>query len=162
MTRGMAQKTLDLIEHSRRILTEIKPTTVRGVAYQLFTRGLIENMGRKCVANVSRMIVIAREKGIIPWEWIVDDTRSGRGFPKWNGLEDFGELVVSQYRKDFWQRQDSWIKVFSEKGTIVGIVQPVLAEFAVSYQILHGFGSATSLHDVAQESLRGELYLQSL
>jgi hypothetical protein len=161
-SRGMSQRNLGLIEHSRRILAEIQPTTVRGVAYQLFTRGLIENMGRKCVANVSRMIVIAREKGIIPWSWIVDDTRNEMYFPKWNGLEDFGELVVSQYRKDFWQRQDSWIKVFSEKGTIVGIVQPVLAEFAVSYKILHGFGSATSLHDVAQESLRGERDLEIL
>ena len=47
--RGMSQKNLDLIEHSRRILAEIQPTTVRGVAYQLFTRGLIENMGNKCV-----------------------------------------------------------------------------------------------------------------
>jgi hypothetical protein len=158
----MSQKNVGLIEHCRSILAEIQPTTVRGVAYQLFTRGLIENMGRKCVANVSRMIVIAREKGIIPWSWIVDDTRNEMYFPKWNGLEDFGELVVSQYRKDFWQRQDSWIKVFSEKGTIVGIVQPVLAEFAVSYKILHGFGSATSLHDVAQESLRGERYLEIL
>jgi hypothetical protein len=158
----MSQKNLDLIEHCRSILAEIQPTTVRGVAYQLLIRGLIENMGRKCVASVSRMIVIAREKGIIPWSWIVDDTRNEMYFPKWNGLEDFGELVVSQYRKDFWQRQDSWIKVFSEKGTIVGIVQPVLAEFAVSYKILHGFGSATSLHDVAQESLRGERYLEIL
>jgi len=41
--RGMAQKSLDLIEHSRNILAELHPTTVRGVAYQLFTRGLIEN-----------------------------------------------------------------------------------------------------------------------
>src|ERR1700732_4363757 len=160
--RGRAQKSLDLIEHCRSILAEIQPTTVRGVAYQLFTRGLIENMGRKCVANVSRMIVIAREKGIIPWSWIVDDTRNEKYFPKWNGLEDFGERVVSQYRKDFWQRQDSGIKCFSEKGTVVGMVQPVLAEFAVSYKILHGFGSATSLHDVAQESLRGERYLEIL
>jgi hypothetical protein len=159
--RGMAQKSLDLIEHCRNILAEIQPTTVRGVAYQLFTRGLIENMGRKCVANVSRMVVVAREKGIVPWSWIVDDTRNEMYFPKWNGLEDFGEHVVSQYRSNFWQHQDSWIKV-SEKGTVVGIVQPVLAEFAVNYKILHGFGSATSLHDVAAESLTGERYLEIL
>jgi hypothetical protein len=134
---------------------------VRGVACQLFTRGLIENMGRKCVANVSRMIVVARERGIIPWSWIVDDTRREKYFPKWNGLEDFGEHVVSQYRSNFWQHQDSWIKV-SEKGTVVGIVQPVLAEFAVNYKILHGFGSATSLHDVAAESLTDDRYLEIL
>ena len=93
--RGMARKNLDLIEHSRRILAEIHPTTVRGVAYQLFTRGLIESMGGKCVHNVSRMIVKARENGTIPWDWIVDDTRREMYFEKWNGLEDFGEHVVS-------------------------------------------------------------------
>lgn len=158
----MAQKSLDLVEHARSILAEIHPTTVRGVAYQLFTRGLIENMGTACVRNASRMIVIARENGTIPWSWIVDDTRREMYFQKWNGLEDFGEHVVSQYRSNFWQHQDSWIKVFSEKGTIIGIVQPVLAEFAVNYKILHGFGSATSLHDVASESLTDDRHLEIL
>jgi hypothetical protein len=160
--RGMAQKNLDLIEQSRSILAEIKPTTVRGVAYQLFTRGLIENMGDKCVRNVSRMIVIARERGIIPWEWIVDETRQEERVSSWNGLGDFGETIVRGYRKDFWRRQDSWIKVFSEKGTVGGIVRPVLDEFAVGFQVLHGFGSATSLHDVAEESLAGDRSLEIL
>jgi hypothetical protein len=160
--RGMAQKSLDLIEYCRRILAEIHPTTVRGVAYQLFTRGLIENMGSKCVRNVSRMIVIAREKGIIPWEWIVDETRQEERVSSWNGLGDFGETVTRAYRKDFWQHQDSWIKVFSEKATVGGIVRPVLDEFAVGFQVLHGFGSATALHDVAEESLTGERPLEIL
>jgi hypothetical protein len=160
--RGMAQKNLDLIEQSRNVLAEIHPATVRGVAYQLFTRGLIESMGRKCVANVSRMIVIAREKGTIPWEWIVDQTRQEERVSSWDGLGDFGETIVRGYRKDFWQHQKSWVKVFSEKATVGGIVRPVLDEFAVGFQILHGFGSATSLHDVAQESLRGERYLEIL
>jgi len=160
--RGMAQKSLDLIGHSRCILAAVHPTTVRGVAYQLFTRGLIEDMGEKCVRNVSRVIVIAREKGIIPWSWIVDETRQEARVSSWGGLGDFGETVVREYRKDFWQRQDSWIKLFSEKATVGGIVRPVLNEFAVSFQVLHGFGSATALHDVAQESLTGERCLEIL
>ena len=53
----------------------------------------------------------------------------------------------------FGSHQKSWIKVFSEKATVGGIVRPILDEFAVSFQVLHGFGSATSLHDVAEESL---------
>ncbi|HEV7910209.1 MAG TPA: hypothetical protein VGP28_03795 [Methylocella sp.] len=159
---GMAQKSIDLIDHSYRILAAMHPATVRGVAYQLFTRDLIENMGDKCVRNVSRMIVIAREKGIIPWEWIVDETRQEERVSSWNGLGDFGETVVRGYRKDFWQHQDSWIKVFSEKATVGGIVRPILDEFAVGFQVLHGFGSATSLHDVAEESLTGERYLEIL
>ena len=159
---GMAQKSIDLIDHSYRILAAMHPATVRGVAYQLFTRDLIENMGDKCVRNVSRMIVIAREKGIIPWEWIVDETRQEGRVSSWNGLGDFGETVVRGYRKDFWQHQDLWIKVFSEKATVGGIVRPILDEFAVGFQVLHGFGSATSLHDVAEESLTGERYLEIL
>jgi hypothetical protein len=91
--RGMSQKNLDLIEHCRRILAEVNPTTVRGVAYQLFTRGLIDNMGVKCVRNVSRMLVIARENGTIPWSWLVDETRNEEWSPSWNGLEDFGETL---------------------------------------------------------------------
>jgi hypothetical protein len=160
--RGMAQKSLDLIEHARRILAEIQPTTVRGVAYQLFTRGLIESMSEKCVRNVSRMIVIARESGIVPWAWIVDETREEETISSWNGLDDFGETITRAYRKDFWQHQDSWIKVFSEKATIGGVVRPVLNEFAVGFQVLHGYGSATSIHDVAVESLTGDRFLEIL
>ena len=91
--RGMAQKSLDLIEHSRRILAAIQPTTVRSVCYQLFTRGLIEDMGRGSTHNVSRLLVVARESGIIPWEWIVDETRQEERASSWNGLGDFGERV---------------------------------------------------------------------
>jgi hypothetical protein len=53
--RGMSQKSIDLIEQSRSILAAIHPTTVRGVAYQLFTRGLIESMGDKCRTSPLRL-----------------------------------------------------------------------------------------------------------
>jgi hypothetical protein len=150
--RGRSQKNIDLIEHSKRILAEIKPSTSRGVAYQLFTRGLIENMGSKCVENVARQIVLAREEGLIPWRWIVDETRWEERSNSWDCLGDFGESVTSQYRKDFWQHQSAWLKVFSEKSTIGGVIRPVLSRFAVPFQIMHGYGSATSLHNVAEVS----------
>lgn len=78
--RGMAQKSLDLIESCRRILAELQPTTVRGVCYQLFTRQLIPNMSRNETAKVSRLLVTAREKDIVPWAWIVDERARLRGF----------------------------------------------------------------------------------
>jgi hypothetical protein len=160
--RGMSRANLDLIEASWEILEDVQPTTVRGVAYQLFTRGLIENMGVKCVKNVSRLLVIAREQGIVPWEWIVDETRQEERISSWNGLGDFGETVVRGYRKDFWKHQDSWLKVYSEKATIGGVVRPVLNEFAVGFQVLHGYGSATALHDVAEESMTDDRILEIL
>jgi len=154
--RGMAQKSIDLIEHSRRILVEIQPSTSRGVAYQLFTQGLIENMGDKCVRNVARLLVVAREAGTIPWAWIVDETRGTEGIMTFGTVADFGERMTRGYRKDFWQHQTAWIKVVSEKSTVAGVVRPVLRRFAVDFQVMHGYGSATSLYDMAWQSMEDE------
>jgi hypothetical protein len=105
---------------------------------------------------------VARERYDIPWSHIVDETRQEEAVSTWNGLGDFGEAVTRSYRRDFWQRQKSWIKGVSEKATIGGVVRPVLNEFAVNFQVLHGFGSATSVYDVAQESINGDKLLQIL
>ncbi len=42
--------------------------------------------------------------------------------------------------------------MISEKATIGGVIRPVLREYAVGFQVMHGYGSATSLHDLAQDS----------
>jgi hypothetical protein len=41
--------------------------------------------------------------------------------------------------------------VWPEKGTIGGVLQPVLDEYAVGFRVMHGFGSATIVHDVAED-----------
>ena len=39
--------------------------------------------------------------------------------------------------------------MWSEKGTIRGVLAPVLNQYAVGFRVMHGFSSATSVHDVA-------------
>ena len=36
---------------------------------------LIENMGKGCTDRVSAQLTWAREQGLIPWQWVADDTR---------------------------------------------------------------------------------------
>ena len=55
------------------------------------------------------------------------------------------------YRRDFWNDQPERVEVWSEKGTIRGVLQPVLDEYGVGFRVMHGFGSATTLHDVAED-----------
>jgi hypothetical protein len=150
--RGMAQKSLDLIDACKSILAEIQPTTVRSVCYQLFTRGLIESKSRNETAKVSRLLVVARENGSIPWDWIVDETREAERVSGWKGLGDYSETILRSYRRDFWELQPERIEVWSEKGTVRGVLSPVLNRFAVTFRVLHGFGSATSVHEVAIET----------
>ena len=45
------------------------------------------------------------------------------------------------------------VEVWSEKGTVRGTVAPVLNEYGVTFRVMHGYGSATSIHGIAQETL---------
>ena len=86
MPRGKAQKTLDLIDAMAEITEAAQPITVRGVAYKLFTRGLIPSMAKKETDKVSRHLTYAREQGIIPWEWIVDETHAAEYVNTWSSV----------------------------------------------------------------------------
>jgi hypothetical protein len=61
-----------------------QPITGRGIGYKLFVAGLIPDMSRKSMAKVYRLLKEAREEGIIPWDWIVDETRGEERSASWN------------------------------------------------------------------------------
>ena len=59
--------------------------------------------------------------------------------------------VARWYRRDFWQQQRVRVEVWSEKGTVRGVLQPVLDEYGVGFRVMHGFGSATAINDVCED-----------
>ena len=73
--RGMGQRSLDLINAMYAIGETAQPITGRGIGYKLFAAGLIPSMARREMQRVYRLLTEARERGIIPWDWIVDETR---------------------------------------------------------------------------------------
>lgn len=150
--RGKAQRSLELIGAATDILQEIRPASVRAVCYQLFNAKLIPDMGKLSTGKVSKQLVYARENGLIPWSWIVDETRQVEGHAVWNSLESRIDMVVQYYRRNNWQEQPNRVEVWSEKGTVRGTVWPVLEKYGVAFRVLHGFGSATVLTSVAQRS----------
>ena len=40
--------------------------------------------------------------------------------------------------------------MWSEKGTVRGVLHPVLDQFGIGFRVMHGFGSATTINDVSQ------------
>lgn len=85
MPRGLAKKTLALIAIAHELLSRIQPATVRGVCYQLFIDGKhIPNMSKPSTDRVSKALTKAREKGMVPWAWIVDETREIEHLPASN------------------------------------------------------------------------------
>lgn len=149
--RGMAQRSLELIEAMHAIAEAAEPITGRGVGYKLFSAGLIPSMARAEMQRVYRLLTIARERGEIPWEWIVDETRRIERTPTWNDPEEFANCAIRSFRLDNWKQQPVRCEVWSEKGTVRGVLQPVLDHYAVGFRVMHGFASATAVYDAAQD-----------
>ncbi|MCB1751013.1 MAG: hypothetical protein KDI74_04755 [Gammaproteobacteria bacterium] len=160
--RGQAKATLDFIEACTEILKVEQPTSVRAVAYRLFTQGVIPNMGRNSTNKVSRILTTAREDGIIPWEWIVDETREAERVNTWSNSDQIIRATVNGYRRDYWQSQPEWVEVWSEKGTVRGILAPVLDKYGITFRVMHGYASATVMQDIASETRQADKRLTVL
>jgi hypothetical protein len=155
--RGLAKASLELIEVMYAVAEAAQPITGRGIGYKLFTRGLIPSMSNQNMQRVYRLLKEARERGMIPWEWIVDETRALERTASWDHPTEFVDSMRRSYRRNFWVQQPRRVEVWSEKGTVRGVLAPVLDEYGVGFRVLHGFSSATTVHDVAQDDDGREL-----
>jgi hypothetical protein len=149
--RGRAQRSIDLIDAMYEAAEAAQPITGRGIGYKLFTAGLIPSMALKEMRRVYRLLREGREEGIIPWKWIVDETRELERVSSWSDPASFVRCVSRSYRRDFWQQQPKRVEVWSEKGTVRGVLQPILDHYGVGFRVMHGFSGATSVYDIAQD-----------
>jgi hypothetical protein len=149
--RGRAQRSNDLIDAMYAAAKKANPITGRGIGYKLFTAGLISSMARSEMQRVYRLLKEAREEGKIPWDWIVDETRAIERVATWSDRAEYARDVARSYRRDFWEQQPHRVQVWSEKGTVRGVLDPVLDEYAVGFLSVHGFSSATAAHDIAED-----------
>lgn len=150
--RGMAAHNLTLLEHAVAIVEKMQPINVRGVAYQLFVQGALSSMALGNTQKVSKLLVYAREQGLIDWDDIVDESRQMERPLSFRNLSHFAAALKHSFRRDFWETQPYCVQVWSEKSTAGGILRPLLDRYGIPFLIVHGFGSATSVHDAADYS----------
>jgi hypothetical protein len=146
---GHGARSLDLIRGDVRRAEAAQPITGRGIGYKLFTAGLIlQWRAQKCSACTAAKE--AREGA----------TSRGSGSPTrpapWSGRHlgrsaEYARCVAQSYRRDFWNQQPHRVQVWSEKGTVRGVLGPVLDRYAVGFLPVHGFSSATAAHDIAED-----------
>jgi hypothetical protein len=148
---GMGQKSLALIAAMVRIVEAAQPITGRGVGYKLFVQKLIASMKTQDMQRVYRLLKEAREQDIIPWGWIVDESRQLEKTASWNDPDAYVDTMINSYRREYWNQQPVRVEVWSEKGTVRGVLRPVLDQYGVGFRVVHGFASATIVHDVAED-----------
>ena len=156
--RGMAQQSLDLIDAMYAAAEAAQPITGAASATSCSRSGLIPSMATKRhAAGVSPAAGVRASGAIIPWEWIVDETRAIERVSTWADPAEYARCVAQSYRRDFWDQQPHRVQVWSEKGTVRGVLAPVLDHYAVGFFPVHGFSSATAAHDIAEDDDGREL-----
>jgi hypothetical protein len=101
---------------------------------------------------VYRLLKEEREYGTIPWELIVDETRGIERTATWDNLAEFAKHMTVAYQRDNWDQQPHRVEVWSEKGTVRGVLRPVLDKNGIGFRVMHGFSSATAVYDAAMSN----------
>jgi hypothetical protein len=151
-TLGLKKRTL--IDAAYAFLENEHPAQGRSVGYHLFNNKFIASMSE--IDLVYGALGDARERGLIPWGWVTDETRPLEREPQWDDPKEFLVNTFSQYRKDFWQHQPRTIEVWVEKAGRIGAIKPVLDEYGVPYIAVGGFASKDMVHLAAERIARSK------
>jgi len=152
MGRGRSATTYTLLSRAREILETIQPCSVRAVAYQLFTRGLIPSMEKTETNRISALLTWAREEDEIPFDWIVQEGRAIERVATWDDPAAYARAVQASYRRNKGAGQARDVIVVSEKGTVRGTLTPVLDTYEVNFLPVGGHTSTTRIHELAEQA----------
>jgi hypothetical protein len=153
MGRGLHLRTREIVEVAHDILSEQQPMTLRQLFYRLVSVPLLANTPGD-YSKLSRILTGARERGEIPYEWIVDRSRQTYSVDAWHDPAAYADSVRISYRRNYWQDQPAHVEVWTEKDAIIGSIKPVADRWGVTIRVTRGFMSTTRVHEIAETFAR--------
>jgi hypothetical protein len=136
------------------IAKEQQPLIVRAVFYQAVVRGIVDKTqaGYKMVQTD---LTLMRKSGEMPYEWIVDNTRSIVEPYAYNGVADALGQLSDSYSVNLWKDADCLVIMFLEKDGLSGVIENITLDCGVPLIPVRGYSSLSFLYKVAQR-LRDE------
>ena len=145
------------------IVKAMRPMTVRQVYYQATVRGIIEKT-EAGYTKVQTDLVLMRKIGLLPYEWLADNTRWQRKPTTFNSVQDALDDTARFYRKALWNEVDAYVEVWLEKDALAGVILPVTTKYDVPLMVARGYASLSFLHSAAEyiNSLDCPVYIYHL
>ena len=131
------------------ILSDDHPQTVRQVFYALTVRGVIAKAEIEYKRTVIRLLVEMREAGIIPLDWLADNTRWQRKPTTFTGIEACLNSPSTCYRRDLWAAMPVYVEVWCEKDALAGVLMEETKTYDVPLMVAKGYASLSFLHSAA-------------
>jgi hypothetical protein len=105
------------------------PTNARFLYYELVQRGQLSKQhtgARRPEQNLHDALIDLREEGRVPWEWIIDETRSVEDYTGYRSVKE-GVLARLPYIKlDPWRGRAPLI--LTESRSLAGVLRSVVGE----------------------------------
>jgi len=131
------------------IVKAMKPATVRQVFYQATVRGIVEKT-EAGYTKVQTDLVQMRRSGLLPYEWLTDNTRWQRKPRTFDSVEQALINTAKFYRKNLWADADSYVEIWLEKDALAGVVYPITSMYDVPLMVARGYASLSFLHTAAE------------
>jgi transposase len=132
------------------IAEDQQPMTARAVFYQAEVKGVVgkDHSGYKMVVADLKIL---RRSGQMPYEWIVDTTRSENRYLTHDSPAEALDYAARAYRKSLWTDADCDVQIWLEKAALEGVIEGVTHEYDVPLMVARGYGSLSFLHRAAMD-----------
>jgi hypothetical protein len=126
-----------LAEHER---DGALPTSNRFLFYELVQRGLISKQrqtpGRRPDQDMNDALTSLREDGSVPWEWIVDETRSMDSYSGHASIKEGLEARLKYVRLDPWAGDVPL--TLTESRSLAGVLRDLCIDYCVDIAATNG------------------------
>jgi hypothetical protein len=126
-----------------------RPVSVRQCFYHLVSKGLVEKTDNAYRGVVCKRLGILRDDGLLPWEYVADNTRWVRQPLTFSGAPEALRLTADTYRQALWEDQPEYVQVWVEKDGLTGVLGAVTDPYDVPLLATRGYPSKTYLHKAA-------------
>jgi hypothetical protein len=117
-----------LREHERQ--KDGLPTYARFLYYELVGRRVISKAkttkGRRNDQDMHDALTHLRDKGVIPWDWIDDETRKFEDFSGWGSINEWATTMVAHVRLCPWRGRPPTI--LTESRSVAGVLRNTTTE----------------------------------
>jgi len=157
-------KTLRLIEQCIVVLEAYHPLGCRAIYYRLCNGGELakpkdKRESDRMTDKIERAIKIARDLGVIPFNWIVDHGRKSTKWYEYDDAADWAEASIDQLTLSPWSTQPVYLELFVEAQGLKGHFDTACGQYNIIVSYGAGNASWTLLHDMAERMAeRSEAY----
>jgi hypothetical protein len=137
----MRARVLEVIEEHER--DGAVPTSIRFVYYELIMRGAVRKDDPDGARYVSAAATDLRESGEVPWDWIVDETRSLEAYTGSRSVHEGTVDALANVVLDPWRGKPPM--VITESRSLAGVLRRTVSDYRALVASVNG-GCAGFLH----------------